>query len=66
MSDRALDHAEYLAEYDPWADNDAAHAALLETVKKLNDRLTIVEQELKAVKEVTEHLYREYHSQGNM
>ena len=66
MSDNALNHAEAMADYDPWYDNDAAHAALLQTVKKLNDRLTIVEQELKAVKEVTEHLYREYHSQGNM
>lgn len=66
MSEKLFDLRQDMVEWDPWADNDAAHAALLQTVKKLNDRLTIVEQELKAVKEVTEHLYREFHSQGDM
>ena len=38
MNDNALNHADVMAGYDPWTDNDAAHTALLESIKNLSKR----------------------------
>jgi len=59
MDDTALNHADGLANYDPWYDNDAAHAAIVDAIHKLNDRIIVLEQNVKAIKEVTELLYRQ-------
>ena len=64
MSDNALNHADAMADYDPWYDNDAAHAAIVSSIKKLNERIVILEENVKAIKEVTEHLYRQSHNIG--
>ena len=53
-----------MADYDPWYDNDAAHAAIVSSIKKLNERIVILEENVKAIKEVTEHLYRQSHDIG--
>ena len=49
-SDDALNHADVMADYDPWTDNDAAHTALLESIKNLSERIKELEHTLKAVK----------------
>ena len=64
MNDGALNHADGMADYDPWYDNDAAHAAIVSSIKKLNERIVILEENVKAIKEVTEHLYRQSHDIG--
>ena len=64
MSDNALNHADGMADYDPWYDNDAAHAAIVDAIHKLNDRIVVLEENVKAIKEVTEHLYRQSHDIG--
>ena len=53
-----------MADYDPWYDNDAAHAAIVSAIKKLNDRIVVLEENVKAIKEVTELLYRQSHNIG--
>ena len=64
MNDGALNHADGMADYDPWYDNDAAHAAIVSAIHKLNDRIVVLEENVKAIKEVTEHLYRQSHDIG--
>ena len=64
MNDGALNHADGMADYDPWYDNDAAHAAIVDAIHKLNDRIVVLEENVKAIKEVTEHLYRQSHDIG--
>jgi hypothetical protein len=61
MNDNALNHADVMAGYDPWTDNDAAHTALLESIKNLSERIKELEQTLKAVKILSEDNYRQIH-----
>ena len=60
-SDNALNHADVMADYDPWTDNDAAHTALLEAIKNLSERVKELEHTLKAVKILSEDNYRQIH-----
>lgn len=58
MNDSNVD----ITEYDPWADNDNAHYALMEAIQTLDRRLLECEQTLKAVKAVSEDLVRRVHN----
>ena len=60
-SDDALNHADVMADYDPWTDHDAAHTALLESIKNLSERIKELEHTLKAVKILAEDNYRQIH-----
>jgi len=43
MSDNILNHADAMAEYDPWADNEEAHTVLQQCVQQIAERLYVLE-----------------------